>query len=139
MSGSAAAAETGTALTEAERADVRRMCGYPPHGGPDAAGFQGWRFFQDYGLLEFRMTNLIAPELQNLRMVLAECLASEQDLFTARGNLDTEAAAVWTHNPREIRDRWDDFTRKRRHLCALLGVPAGPQMGSSGSSMTLVV
>ena len=139
MSGSAAAAEASTALTDAERADVRRMCGYPPYGGLGQAGFQGWRFFQGYGLLEFRMNNLAPAELQNVRMVLSECLATEQAVFGARDNLDTDQAAVWTHNKGEVRDRWDDLSRKRRHLCTLVGVPPGPHIGGPASSMTLVV
>ena len=41
---------------------MRRFCGYPAYGaGP--AGFQGWRFFQAYGLLEYRLNNLDPTEV----------------------------------------------------------------------------
>ena len=37
-------------LTDPEKTDVRRFCGYPAYGaGVD--GFDGWRFYQVYGLL----------------------------------------------------------------------------------------
>ena len=41
-------------LSDDEKANIRRFCGYPAYGaGP--SGFQGWRFFQAYGLLEYRL------------------------------------------------------------------------------------
>ena len=49
------------AFTDAEKTDIRRFCGYPAYGAR-AAGQQTWRFFQAYGLLEFRMNNLSDAE-----------------------------------------------------------------------------
>ena len=49
-------------LTDTEKTDVRRFCGYPAYGA-GAAGFQNWRFYQAYGLLEFRINNLADAEL----------------------------------------------------------------------------
>lgn len=54
------------ALTEAIKADVRRHLGYPaiglyrlsPGGGTLGSAAAGWRFFQAYGLLEYRMNGL---------------------------------------------------------------------------------
>ena len=41
-------------FTDAEKTDIRRHCGYPAYGA-GAAGFQAWRFYQAYGLLEYRI------------------------------------------------------------------------------------
>ena len=58
-------------LTDPEKTDVRRFCGYPAYGaGVD--GFDGWRFYQVYGLLEYRMTNLSCEEESVVRRYLAQ-------------------------------------------------------------------
>jgi hypothetical protein len=49
------------AFSEAERTDIRRYCGYPAYGAGNA-GFQGWRFFQVYGLMEWRLSHLTGSE-----------------------------------------------------------------------------
>ena len=56
-------------LTDAEKTDIRRYCGYPPYGSAPA-GFQTWRFYQVYGLLEFRMNNLSQAEVGVARRYL---------------------------------------------------------------------
>lgn len=133
---SPAAAFSSASLADAEKADIRRFCGYPPYGvGP--AGFQGWRFFQAYGLLEFRMNNLAPAELQNARWRLSVLYAIEQALDAASGNLDTDAAAVWTHNKDEVRDRMVHFDNRRRSLCLAVGVPPGPDLGAAGIELVV--
>ena len=59
----------------------------------------------------------------------------------AGANLDTDVAAVWTHNKREVADREALFTNLRKKLCEFLGVPPGPAFNSAsgGGSMQLVV
>jgi hypothetical protein len=137
MSGSSPALQYQSGpLADSEKADVRRFCGYPPYGaGP--TGFQGWRFFQAYGAMEYRMQNMAPAEYQNIRMYLAQLYTLEGAVWGAGANLDTDKAAVWTHNKQEVRDRTNLFSQTRRELCALLGIPAGPQLGSPG--MRLVV
>ncbi len=49
------------AFLESQLVDIRRFCGYPVY-GVGASGFQGWRFFQAYGLLEYRMQNMAPAE-----------------------------------------------------------------------------
>jgi hypothetical protein len=114
-------------LADAEKADVRRFCGYSAYGN-GAQSFSMWVFSRWYTVLEFRMANLAPAELQTLRMILTELAATEQALFGARGNLDTDQAAVWRHNRGEVSDRWGDFNRKRRHLAAFIGVPDGDSL-----------
>ena len=47
---------------DSEKTDIRRFCGYPAYGATQS-GFQSWRFFQAYGLLEFRLNNLSVAEV----------------------------------------------------------------------------
>ena len=100
-------------LTDPERSAIRRFCGYPPYGqGP--AGFQGWRYYQARGLLEFRMTYLTEPEIVVVRRYLGQL----EELETP-GDSDTgdsrEASLRILHD-------W------RLHLCGFLGIPPGPEL-----------
>ncbi len=124
-------------LTDAEKTDARRFCGYPAYGA-GAAGFQNWRFYQAYGLLEFRLNNLADAELAVLRGYLNTLLGLEAAIPNAAANLDTDQAAVWTRNRNETADRAALFDDWRRRLCGFLGMPAGPGL-ASGGSVTLVV
>lgn len=124
------------AFSDAEKTDVRRFCGYPAY-GVGASGFQGWRFFQAYGLLEYRLVNLAAAEEAVVRSYLSQLRALELAVPLAGQNLDTEQAAVWTRNPNEIRDRSRLFDDWRRRLCGFLGLPPGPHLGDG--SVALVV
>jgi hypothetical protein len=124
------------AFTEQERTDVRRYCGFPAYGA-GTAGFQNWRFYQVYGLLEFRLNYLSGTEEAVVRQYLGTLRQLESAIPLASGNLDTDAAAVWTHNANEISDRTSLFDDWRRRLCGFLGIPPGPALGDGG--VTLVV
>ena len=123
-------------FTDAEKTDIRRFCGYPAY-GMGAAGFQGWRFFQAYGLLEYRLNNLAPAEEQVVRGYLGNLHPLENAIPQAAGNLDTDQAAVWTRNAEEVRDRQGLFDDWRRRLCGFLGLPPGPALGDRG--ITLLV
>lgn len=49
------------AFTTQERVDIRRFCWYPVYGGTPSS-FQSYRFFQAYGTLEYRLSNLLPEE-----------------------------------------------------------------------------
>lgn len=123
-------------FSESEKTDIRRHCGYPAYGA-GAAGFQGWRFFQAYGLLEFRMGNLADAEEGVVSGYLATLATLESAVTDAGSRLDTAQASVWTRNPAELRERAQLFDDWRRRLCAFLGVPPGPGLGDG--RLTLVV
>ncbi len=123
-------------LTDAEKTDARRFCGYPAYGA-GAAGFQGWRFFQVYGLMEYRLNNLSDAELAVIRTYLATLNTLETAIPNASGNLDTAQASVWRHNANELDDRLRLFDSWRRRLCGFLGLPPGPAL--SDGTVTLVV
>lgn len=132
------------ALTDQERVDIRRFCGYPMYGGVPS-GFQSYRFFQNYGTLEYRMTNLSATEETTLRSIYLtgpnNLYTLEQAVTSASDNLDTDVAAVWTHNKNEVRDRMRLYNLRRRDLCGFLGIPPGDSLAGQGdgASIRLVI
>ncbi len=121
-------------LSDAQKVDVRRFCGYPAYGA-GAAGFESWRFFQAYGTLEYRMNNLAPTEIVVVLQYLTTLSALEAVIPEASGNLDTDSAASWQHNRQEVRDRAALFDQWRRRLCGFLGLPPGPSLDSSGISL----
>ncbi len=123
------------AFTDSEKTDIRRYCGYPAHG---VGGLlQGWRYYQVYGLLEYRLLWLSGSEEAVVRQYLATLALLERAVTEASGNLDTDQAAVWTRNRSEVRDRAGLFDDWRRRLCGFMGVPPGPGLAQSG--LVLVV
>jgi hypothetical protein len=118
------------AFSEAEKTEIRRFCGYPAHG---VGGLlQGWRYYQVYGLLEYRLLWLSASEEAVVRHFLPTLAGLERAVTEAAGNLDTDQAGVWTHNRDEVRDRTRLLDDWRRRLCGFMGVPPGPALGSGG-------
>lgn len=126
------------AFTTAQKVDIRRHCGYPVYGGTPSS-FQSYRFFQAYGTLEYRMSNLMAEEEAVITTTYLPNLSALEAAIPAVGaNLDTDQAAVWTHNKNELRDRENLFSNWRRKLCGFLGVPPGPDLSAAGG-MRIVV
>lgn len=114
-------------LTDAEKTDARRFCGYPAYGAAPS-GNTGWRFYQAYGELEYRLDNLSASEEAVLRQHLGTLQLFEAAIPAAADNLDTAAAAVWTRSPTEIEDRQRLERDWGRRLCGFLGLPPGPAL-----------
>jgi hypothetical protein len=124
-------------LTDAEKTDVRRFCGYPAYGA-SPSGNTGWRFYQAYGALEYRLNNLSSSEECVLRYHLANLRMFERAIPTSAENLDTSAAAVWTHNASEVQERQRLERDWGHRLCGFLGLPPGPALANQ-SSVALVV
>jgi hypothetical protein len=123
-------------LSDPEKVDVRRFCGYPAYGAAPT-GMQSWRYFQVYGLLEFRLTNLSGSEITIVRRYLGTLTTLELAVPGASDNLDTDQASMWVRNRNEVTDRVRLFDEWRRRLCGFLGVETGPAL--SGASIPLVV
>ena len=117
-------------LTDSEKIDARRHCGYPAYGGT-ASGFSSWRFYQAFGLLEYRIANLADGEVIVVRRYLHTLSGLEDGIPNAAGNLDTNQAAIWSRNQNECRDRERLYDGWRTRLCAFLGVPPGPGLHSN--------
>lgn len=104
-------------LTDAERVDIRRLCGYPAYGAAPT-GMQSWRYFQVYGLLEFRLNNLGDAELVIARRYIGTLNALEVAIPATSDGLDTDQASVWTRNKDELTDRIRLFDEWRRRFAA---------------------
>jgi hypothetical protein len=123
-------------LTDAEKVDIRRFCGYPAYGAAPT-GLQSWRYFQVFGLLEFRIAHLSDSEMAIARRYLATLTTLETAVPGTSENLDTDQASMWTRNKDELADRIRLLDEWRRRLCGFLGIPVGPDL--SGGTVALVV
>jgi len=123
-------------FTDAQKADIRRFCGYPAYGA-GAAGFNSWRFYQAYGTLEYRLNNLAPAEVAVVLQYASTLGTIEAAIPRISENLDTESAAAWTHNADELKDREALFDSWRRRLCGFLGVPPGPALGQAGVALVV--
>ena len=120
-------------FTDQQKTDIRRFCGYSAYGA-SPAGNLGWRFYTAYGLLEYRMNNLSPAEMSVALGYLATLSQLEGAVPNASDNLDSDAAASWTHNSAEISDRLHLLDEWRRRLCSFLGVPPGQGLARAGLS-----
>lgn len=114
-----------TPLSDTEKTDVRRHCGYPT-GAAGGTGGQTWFVYQQAGQIEIRMNTLADIELGIVRRYLAALTNLELAVPRSGDSLDTDQAAVWTRNRTEPHDRLALFDEWRRRLCAFIGVQPGP-------------
>jgi hypothetical protein len=124
------------AFTDQQRTDVRRYCGYPAY-GLGTSGFQNWRFYQAYGLLEFRLNYLSDAETTVVLNYLTQLQGLEAALPAAGNGLDTDKAGPFVRNGNEIAERTRLFDDWRRRLCGFLGIPPGPALGDGGVSLVV--
>lgn len=128
------------ALSDPEKTDVRRFCGYGAY-GQQALPASGYRFSTQYGVLEYKLNNLTTSEEAVVRTTYLTSLALlETDIMGSAGvrvNADTDEAAVWKRNSNELRERRDLFNGTRREFCAFLGIPPGPGLGQGGISFVV--
>ena len=137
QTGPGAYGEAPGSLVEADKVDVRRFCWYPAYGA-GASGFQGWRFFQAYGLLEYRLNNLSPAELAVLQTTyLANLRVLETAIVAAAANLATDSAGPWTRNKTEAADRAALFDTWRARLCGFVGVLPGPQRADAAGPIVI--
>lgn len=127
-------------LTELQKIDVRRYCGFPVYGAGAPSSSPpsfGYRYYEQYLILEYRMNNLAPEEETTLQEKYLNVLyALENAIPTASENLDTDRAAVWYHNKNEVRDRMELFKLWCIRLCDFLKVQ-GP--AKTLSSFQIVV
>ncbi len=124
-------------FADTDMIDIRRFCGYPAIGtGIIVFPYPWW--FKYYTAMEVRMQNLTANEATVVQNYLGQLRGLETAIPAAAGNLDTAAAAVWTWNRNEVRDRERLFDGWRRRLCGFLGIPTGPDL-AGGGGLTVVV
>jgi hypothetical protein len=124
-------------LTAQQMADVRRFAGYPMLAdtqADDSRDFAyGWVSPGVWQTLEHRLTNMRPEEESILITTYLTPLSTLETAITAAGdNLDTDVAAVWTHNKNEVSDRTKLFDQWRRRMCYFIGVAPGPSLGDGG-------
>ena len=124
------------AFTEAERTDIRRFCGYPAFGA-GTSGFQNWRFYQSYGMLEYRLNYLTGSEEGVARRYLATLGQLELAIPATSTGLDIQSAGPFERNAAELQERTKLFDGWCRRLCGFLGVPAGPGLGDGGTRVVV--
>jgi hypothetical protein len=83
------------------------------------------------------MNNMSTNEMAVVLTYLATLAQLEQAVLGASDNLDSDAAASWSHNRNEVTDRLRLFDAWRRRLCAFIGVPPGEGLGQAGLSLVV--
>jgi hypothetical protein len=121
-------------LTNQQKVEVRRFCGFPVFGNNVTASPPsfGYRYYQQYLIMEYRMNNLSVDEESTLELVyLAKLRSLEVDITNSSENLDTDRAAVWYHNKNEVRDRFDLFKLWCKRLIEFMGLSSPSEILSS--------
>lgn len=119
---------TAPQFNESQLVDVLRYCGFPTY------SYFGWVFEEDYATLTLRLQNMSADEAAVIiTNYLVQLPLMEAAIDGSSANLDTDVAAVWTHNKDEVQDRTMLYNQKRRQLCAFIGVRPGPGLREGGS------
>lgn len=111
-------------LSEIEKVNIRRYCWYPARGNSNISG--SWLYFSHYGILEYRLENFSQEEISVMRSMLATLALLEQGPASSSDNLDTDKAAIWTHNKNEVSDRVNLFRQQRLEIVKFIGIEPGP-------------
>ena len=114
-----------TPLTETQKVQIRRLCGYPVKGSNAAtANSNMWWYYTNYQQLEYRMEYLQPEEINELVNLLNTCLGLENAFQQITSDLSTEKAGPWTRNKNEIADYQKQFEYWCRYMAnQVLGVP----------------
>lgn len=115
-------------FTGAQVVAIRWYCGYGTYAayGYVLAG-------SGMATLDTQIGKIVANEQAAIVNILTLLPTLDTALQGASANLDTDQAAVWTHNKNEIADRTKLFNYYRRRLCALFNVPPGPELMAGNS------
>lgn len=109
-------------FTPEEKTNIRKFCGYGVFGNTPEYPF-GIRYFTFSGDLEFKMNHLQDTEEAVVRDYLTTLEKLEDDIPLTADNLDTDRAAVWYHNKKELLDRSNLFDYFRKKLANFFQVP----------------
>ena len=120
-------------LTDTQKAHLRRAMGYPAYGnGNDGA--QSWRFFQVYGLMEYRLANMSQAEgAIVVDTYLANFIQAEQDIPAALQNLAFDQIAVLTRNKTQAAETVATMAFWGQRMCDFFGIPPGQGLASVSS------
>ncbi len=129
------------ALTDQQKADVRRFAGYPMVSDTPTDYSRdfaySWVSPGVWRTLYHRLENMKPEEEQILITTYLTNLYTLETAIAASGaDLDTDKAAVWTRNKNEVADRLALFDSWRIRMCRFIGIAPGPMLGSGGLRVT---
>ncbi len=108
---------------------IRRYCGFP--------AYATWGYIlggDDMATLDGQLAGMSPSEVTVVENdYLAVLPGLETAINNATANLDTDKAAVWTHNKQEVSDRIALYNYLRRQLCSFIGIDPGPGLRMGGS------
>lgn len=113
----------------AQVAAIRYYCGYGSY-----AKF-GYVLAGQMATLDTQMAGMVAAEVVQVTTLLELLPTLDVALQGASANLDTDQAAVWTHNKNEIQDRARLFRMYRVRLCTLFNIDPGPGIGADSNKV----
>lgn len=117
------------AFSEAEKEQIRYYTGYGMLGS-QALPAGGYRFFETYGTLEYKMINCQPGEEDEIRNnYLVKLPVLRDDIYGVRANSDTAQAAVWFRNKDELKERRQLYKYFRLELVNFMGLTPGPNLG----------
>ncbi len=126
-------------LTDTQKVALRKYMGYPAYGGAPDGGWNGFRYFEHYGVMEYRFNTMTVEEFADITKIhLPRLVAFEAAIFGVTDNLDEDTVAVISRNKTELADRVRLYTWARVELCNFLGLPFGPGLKVGGSRMRAV-
>ena len=129
-------------LTQTQQMQCREYMGYSVTGGPlyqtfrelvySDVSYMGIELDDPTNAALGRLDNLSVPEEARItNYYLPNLVAREQEIQDASANIDTDPAAIWTHNKTEVGERRAMFTALRIDLCRFLGFSPGPGVMNS--------
>jgi hypothetical protein len=131
------------AISDSQVVDVRRWAGYGMAGNPSLAIYEDPVYSHGgpaWGLNRLTLADKLAGLTDAESLVLTDTFLDplttlETAILGAADNMDTEQAGPWKSNPREVAQRTALFNKWRRDMCAFLGIPPGPALGSGGITL----
>lgn len=110
-------------FTAVELTDIRRFAGYTAYAA------YGYILSPDMATLDVQLAGMSNEEQDVVRTTFLPALKTlETAVLAASANLDTNVAAVWTHNKNEVSDRVNLFNYMRRRLVTFIGCKPGPDL-----------
>lgn len=123
-------------LSSSDCVDLRRFCWYPAV-GTSGTGADWWRLNSYFQSFEYRISVLSLDEISILKTMLERLRLLEIGPENAADNLDTDKAAVWERNKREVFERIALYNQQRMELVGFLGVVPGPMRASAQIRLTV--